>query len=402
MKNKQGISLIMLVITIIVILILSGIIISNTIKDDNAIESAREYSFKQKINAYKENLQMKLNSEKFKLANEGKFFDNSKYNKTPAETDNIIEAHNEHKGKFKIEKGKLVLTDSAYSYESEEITWVAELGIKATLPLTLTKENIGDFVNYDAGVWTSQDIAKITASGNGITVDSSVNTSTPTLPNAQGEFGGFKVGQSRNTNAIPYDSSYNCANATTKSGKLEGWRVFDIEGEGENQVITLISAGNPEDYYTDYGATQESKEILTEHRDYSMYVNSNATSATVITKARLDTWYNKYIDTTNADVYVESTFKKIYSSPYNKYETLVDNYNYYWFGSNVDDGPFFLYYVNPDFINVSATSSRSFGLRTLVTLKSGIKLIDRGEDITITDPRGNGNNTTHNLLNIVE
>ncbi len=178
------------------------------------------------------------------------------------------------------------------------------------------KLHIGDFVNYDAGTWTKEDIEAIKVGPNNELV--SANNST-NKPNTAFQFGGFKEGDSRNGNATPYDSTYNYVK--DESGKsITGWRVFDV---GEDGSITLISAGCPEDYChaiirnSNNGYISEyilSGNVNTKatsldlpnnytRRVWSQYINENlyATSATVLTKTELDKWYAKYIEQINAD-----------------------------------------------------------------------------------------------------
>ena len=96
--------------------------------------------------------------------------------------------------------------------------------------------------------------------------------------------------------------------------RVTGWRVFDIDGDS----VTLISAGNPEDYYHEnglynynYGYTSEY--ILTgnindnwvlilraeeyQKRNWNVYINEKqkAINAIPLTKDKLENWYKKYI-----------------------------------------------------------------------------------------------------------
>ena len=95
------------------------------------------------------------------------------------------------------------------------------------------KLHIGDFVNYDAGKWTKEEIEAIKVGTNDNLV--SANNST-NKPNTAFQFGGFKAGDSRNGNATPDESKYNYVK--DESGEaITGWRVFDIRDDGS---ITLI------------------------------------------------------------------------------------------------------------------------------------------------------------------
>ena len=241
--------------------------------------------------------------------------------------------------------------------------------------------HIGDFVNYDAGTWTASEISAIQT---GLKTDLKTANGSVDLPTGKFQFGGFTAGSSRNGNATPYDSSYNYVKDTSTGEGVTGWRVFDIDGDN----VTLISAGNPEDYYhpngTKYGYASEY--ILTgnvnsswseseaenyQKRDWGVYVNTNqkATSATPITKARLDSWYTKYTDTANADTWDDATFQKIYSEPYIKYQNIVENYSYYWLSAALGSNR--VYGVDPNARYVFGRNL-AFGVRVLVSLSSDV------------------------------
>ena len=257
--------------------------------------------------------------------------------------------------------------------------------------------HIGDFIDYDAGTWTASEIASIQVGDNENLVSASGSTS---LPSSDFQFGGFATGTSRNTGATPYNSgTYMYAKMyeegdSTNQVALSGWRIFDIdETTGE---ITLISAANPEDYYHPYLANSEygyisqyilsgtihsswSKKETAEEaytiRDWDMYINEDqgATSAKALTKTDLDNWYTKYItDGTSANTYTSATFQKIYSSPYLKYQNLIENHAYYWLSAAYSSA--LVYGVAPYYRYVlrSTNSSLAFGVRVLVTLSSNV------------------------------
>ena len=151
MKNKKGISLIVLVTTIIVAIILVGVTIANISKDENITMGALELAFKQKILNYKERLNEHLNKEESKSFENGQYFNFNKYNKTVEETNEIIKVEEKDKNNFKIESGKLVLVDNAYTEGSQEMTWAEELGI-GSASISISQVNAGDYiVGYSAG-----------------------------------------------------------------------------------------------------------------------------------------------------------------------------------------------------------------------------------------------------------
>lgn len=217
--------------------------------------------------------------------------------------------------------------------------------------------HIGDFVNYDAGTWTQSEIDAIQT---GLATSLVTANGSTSLPSTKFQFGGFAAGSSRNGNATPYSSSYNYVKDASTGNVLTGWRVFDIDGDS----VTLISAGNPEDYYHYWDGDNDgyvSEYILSgnvnsswstseasnyQKRNWSNYINTNqkAQSATVLTKSRLDSWYGKYIES-GADTWDYTSFRKIYAAPYLSYQSVVDNYSYYWLSAA--HNALGVYFVNP-------------------------------------------------------
>lgn len=275
------------------------------------------------------------------------------------------------------------------------------------------KLHIGDFINYSAGTWTSTDMTTI--ANTGVTPNDSTDK-----PSRGYQFGGFAVGESRDGNATTYDTSYNYVK--DKDGNaITGWRLFDVSDDG---VMTLISAGCPEDYYHPYATNSAyiSEYILTGNvngsadasslglgstykaRSWDMYVNEEdygAASATVLTKAKLDAWYSKYI-TPGADTWTEATFQKIYKTSTDcvnngMYESLIDNYSYYWLSSarisySVFDVGSYGRFVGDDY-------NRAFGVRVLVSLSSEVKLSEEATDTKTVVSRSN--EYTYNVWNLV-
>ena len=88
-------------------------------------------------------------------------------------------------------------------------------------------------------------------------------------------------------------------------------------------------------------------------------------SARALRKEDLDSWYKKYIEDVQGDVFEEEQFRLIYET---KYENLIDNYSYYWLGSAESNNN--LYYIKPDKRNLSNRNDRAFGVRVLVTLNA--------------------------------
>ena len=105
MKNKKGISLIVLVITILVMIILAGVVIVS-LQDSNPIDKAKEAVKATDLSTYKEELQMNILNAMVKNPdikksniNESTWEEIKKY---------IPSMKLEHKGKFEIINGELV------------------------------------------------------------------------------------------------------------------------------------------------------------------------------------------------------------------------------------------------------------------------------------------------------
>ena len=280
--------------------------------------------------------------------------------------------------------------------------------------------HIGDFVNYDAGTWTEEEINSIQT---GLKTNLVTANNSTELPTQAFQFGGFTAGSSRNGNATHssfFLGKYNYVKDAETGEAITGWRVFDVEGD----TVTLISAGNPEDYkhlgVNYYGYISEY--ILTgninsgwnngateaenyQKRNWDMYVNTSqyGESATVLTKAMLDDWYTKYTNTPNADTYTQSTLQKIYEEPYTKYQNMIENYSYYWLSTADPNNS------NRTFCNMSpgnrvlAHSANEYGVRAVVTLKSNVQFTaTKAGTKTVTG--GNttkyGGNQTYNVWDI--
>jgi len=216
------------------------------------------------------------------------------------------------------------------------------------------KLHIGDFVNYDAGRWTTEEIQEL--QNQSIVINNSLD-----LPTESYQFGGFTVDSDRN--GTVKSSVFNglgiveyIRNAEDNN-PLTGWRIFDIDTN--NSTITLISAGNPESFYQN---TEDNAGYITEYilsgninsawtptnidnytiRSWSKYINQNqyAQNAYILSKSQLQAWYKKHISVTG-DLWTQANFKKIYN--YERLHNIVDNYSFWWLSTaRSDAGPLFV------------------------------------------------------------
>ena len=249
--------------------------------------------------------------------------------------------------------------------------------------------HIGDFVNYDAGTWTEEEINSIQT---GLQTSLVTANNSTSLPTRAFQFGGYTVGSSRNGNATQSSVSegkYDYVKDKETGEAITGWRVFDVEGD----TVTLISAGNPEDYFysslTNSGYINEyiltgninsswssgsTAEETYQKRNWDMYINRSqyGASAEVITKEILEAWYTKYTASPHADLYINSTFQKIYQEPYLKYQNMIENYSYYWLSSAYDSYEGYL--VGPDArCAYKGHLNSAFGVRIVVSLESNVR-----------------------------
>ena len=251
-KKKQGISLIVLIVTIIVIIILAAAVIL-TISKNNPVESAKEGTFKEDVRSFQDELALTISKDYTdKQGQRDEKFNATTFDKMK---EYIPSYTSKYDGKFKIVEDELIGTENLTDKEKK---WLNDISVnvgdaisignaKSLEELLANKEDyIGDFVNYDAGVWTKEEISSIKTGSKGSEV--TANNST-TIPSTVFQFGGFTAGSSRNGNATPHDNTYNYIKDKETGEAVTGWRIFDITEEG----ITLISAGCPEDYYNASG-----------------------------------------------------------------------------------------------------------------------------------------------------
>ena len=129
MKNKKGISLIVLIITIIVVIILAATVIF-TITKNNPVNSAKEAAFKQDVRNFQEELNMYISNEYTTLQGmRDRKINTQNIPATFDEMKNYIASYNE-----KYDK-KLGIEDDKIVYFPKEVTekekkWLEDLGIK--------------------------------------------------------------------------------------------------------------------------------------------------------------------------------------------------------------------------------------------------------------------------------
>lgn len=123
-KSKNGITLIALVVTIIVLLILAGVSLNAIIGKNGIIENGEKSVFKGDVSSYKEILNLKMLEEKMENEN---FVKNNVNAKTIAEIQKYIPNFNEkYENILEIFEGELCAGSEA---KGKELSWLNELNI---------------------------------------------------------------------------------------------------------------------------------------------------------------------------------------------------------------------------------------------------------------------------------
>lgn len=123
MQRKSGISITILVITIIVMIIISGAAIAN-LKKDNSIAQADKVAFKQDIKEFSKTLDLEMNARMM----EDDYFDPYLINETTYDKikSYIPKFSKKYEGLIIIKNGELVYIGS----DSNEVEWMNDIGIK--------------------------------------------------------------------------------------------------------------------------------------------------------------------------------------------------------------------------------------------------------------------------------
>ena len=315
----------------------------------------------------------------------------------------------EYSGTVKIKIKEGTITDDASSLNNANGAKPSELFDQAGS--NADGLHIGDFVNYDAGTWTQDEINSIKT---GLKTNLQTANGSTDLPSNGYQFGGFTAESSRNGNAARYD---NYIKDKSTNSNITGWRVFDIDGDN----VTLISAGNPEYYYHPITTYGESGAYISEYilngssrfqvieeyqkRDWSSYVNKKqkAIGAMPFTASKLTDWYSKYMYDTSSPLSEVDRFRVIYyQDRYIKYQNIIDNYNEYMLAEAYD--PEWMYSVDiPNTQAIVHTRGESKSIRMLVTLSPDV-LFNSQKTGTKTLTGGNmntyGGDQTYNCWSI--
>jgi len=299
MRKNQGITLIALVVTIVVLLILAVVSINVVFGDDGIFGTAKQAA-NQTANA--------AHFEANVLGTELQTF--------------VDEAVNGTGG-----------NGGGTTPETPDPT--PDLEPEPAKPTLISKVSVGDFVNYDAvlGKWSS----------------------TVASPTTTGTFGGYTADTYKGTSINSYNNSYK----TTTNG----WRVLSVdEATG---VVRITTAGAPAQGY--YGNSSSDRTAMISAMD--TFANSNFVASGYATGAE--------------------NMKKTDTDSLGSSNDLQNNGSYYWLGSantaSDSDGYYSLYNVSGHSGNVNNGCSIAFGVRPIVSLRSGILT----NETKTTDVHGN-------------
>lgn len=222
MKNMQGITLIALVVTIVVLLILAGISISMLTGENGIITQAQNAKEETRAGGVQDKRDLWISEVKAaNITNDTAKSLESILNElleekllTEEEVEKIMDPSNENR--------EIQIGSKNISFKIEENNETLEEILKP-----------GDFVQYDAGKWTQEEIDKLTEEGYYLTSN---------LPNSSNPytFGGFGVNSDRNTSIDAYENS----KITDNPEFQKGWKVLS----NTDGVIKIISAGTLEAY----------------------------------------------------------------------------------------------------------------------------------------------------------
>lgn len=127
MQNRKGISLIVLVITIIVMIIIAGVVIIS-LNDENSVAEAKKVAFQNEIASTQEALEINLKTREMKDSN----FDRYSVNATTEEEikQYVKKVDKEVVKYLEVQDGILVLRKIYSTSTDERVLWIKELNIE--------------------------------------------------------------------------------------------------------------------------------------------------------------------------------------------------------------------------------------------------------------------------------
>lgn len=441
-NQEKGITLVMLVITIVVMCILTGVTVNQTISEDGIFHSITQIGQKSKSEQ-----EEAAESTKEEIKNKLDTAEGAKYKEITDCELNVVELRYKYIAvELKLVNYELVQNDTSYSiddigykikkvdgssnYENYkhgddkyncsfsgldvgtyEITAVAEneSGMKkdlksVTATITDLQYQIGDWVDYDAGIWTQAEINSLGTvySTEWNKVEGNFTNKTAQIKGEYltNKFSGMSVGYNKNisqsyTVTGASGSILNLDGAVSSKGHesvvtsvQKGWRILDITDDGK---LVLVSAGIPEYYIaramyvslTNVDHSTNSYDVWINsyyvekstlqginQRNFSEYMNSDyAESARMMTKKDVDLAITKGPSnlTNIGATYIQSTVIANDKNNYSVSDALTKGI----YGENSKDS--WLTFYKKSFSDGPYYSAGLLGVRVVVTLKGNIQ-----------------------------
>ena len=410
MKKQNGITLISLIITIISMLILAGVALSMVIGEGSVIEQASTAQKETENSQDYEELQLSVQSYIIDKATGNSDLVNTlkkQYDDTQIKenSDGSVRVTMDNGVRYKVFKDGTIIR--SYGYTADEI--YDENGkVESDENYNETKLHVGDFVEYDAGTWTADEISNIKVGpiSAPVPVESGNLQDASTKPHYG--FSRISANVSRNTHQ-QIDSSSGAGS--------NGWRVFSIDES--NGRLTLISAGAPEAFY--YQMYEGGEGYVAEYmmsgnknasapsnlnsenytvRKYDMYVNRSqgAISAKPLTEDLLAKWFIDISKIEETDYGYGSDANKAFADLIGtKYGSLICTPESYYLVESYNKD--FIYTYNSGNNNLDTATWTDRGVRILVELESSTEL--SGEPIrTTTAIDCEGNSKEYNVWKI--
>ncbi len=324
-KQKNGISLIVLIITIIVIIILAGAIILN-LTNNNPIESARQAKFTQDLTSFRDELTLTVSKQFVDTLG-----DREKINATSFEDiKKFIPSFNENY------VGKLIIKEDKLAYTAElngnEILWAKNIDIPDQNSIVIPND---DTPNNGSGEVVNSPISEFTptikeVNGTYITLEGNATSSSTTIIGYEyflnGQYVDLNKGSSYTILNLEPDTEYAIQlMAIDNEGNVRKSEIIKQKTDNKlylykdgNEFLPVTGGWSITGYHVSYSGG------LTKYGDYMNFYSPSGTRLYVGTKNMIDiSKYSKIIVNYNG-VSVSSSLQFVFSNK--NYYTNQDPY----------------------------------------------------------------------------
>lgn len=354
-KSKESaITLIALVITIIVLLILAGISIATLTGENGIFDQANNAKEKTIIGKEQEIVDLSV------AAIRGQELEKNISILSEKTLEEEVEKNNNGEDVVVVKKGEnlsVTFSDTKHEYlvptnETSNLTNLADVA------------KVGDFISYDAGIWTQEEIDKIKKDG---------HYTDGSLPCGNFQFGGFTSGQSRN-NAINADED---SNIESNEKLNKGWRILSIN----DGTIKIVSTGTVEAYSFSQGTTYSDiqggalSEFILMNNVSSLNNKTREDYVNLGIKARDFTMYENDLAVSGTAHCMNFTEMYTLTNSLEKTDNDLRNIGAYYYISRIPSAGASqgLIRVYPDG-SVYSVTNMQHGIRIVLTLKENIKV----------------------------